>query len=55
MAFQMFVLLLIAVFAGQKLDTKLQLSQPLFTIVFMLISMIGYLLKIYIDVTQNKL
>jgi len=55
MAFQMFALLLIAVFLGQKLDEKFQLEESLFTIFLSLFALVGYLVKLYIDVTNNKL
>lgn len=55
MAFQMLVLLLIAIFLGQKLDEYFQLPEPFFTIGLTLIAMIGYFVKLYLDVVQNKI
>jgi hypothetical protein len=53
-AFQLFVLLAIAVFAGLKFDEWLNLLIPVFVWLLPLISIIGTILKALNDTKRNK-
>lgn len=55
MAFQMFVLLLIAIFLGKKVDDYFRLPEAIFTITFAIIALVAYLIKLYLDVVNGKL
>lgn len=55
MAFQMFVLFMLAIFLGKKLDQVLSLEQPYMTIVLILLALIAYIYKLYMDVIRNKI
>ena len=54
MAFELLVLLLILVFLGKKVDAWLGLSKPIALIVFILLGLAGYLVKLYYEVTKKK-
>lgn len=53
LAFQMAALLFIAIYLGQKVDQWLELQKPYATGLFTILSLTGFMYKIYMDV-MNK-
>jgi F0F1-type ATP synthase assembly protein I len=51
--FTLFALLGIAVYAGQKLDAYLELEQPWFTILFLLLGFGGWVAKLMKDLEMD--
>lgn len=51
--FTLFGLLAIAVYGGQRLDAFLELSQPWFTIVFLLVGFGGWVAKLMRDLDSD--
>lgn len=54
LAFQMIVVLLLALWSGQKLDEKLQMENPIFTVVLLLLGVFGSLFVVIRGVTRNQ-
>lgn len=54
MAFELLVLLLILVFLGKKVDAWLGFSKPVAMIIFILLGVAGYLVKLYYELTKKK-
>ncbi|MFY7964118.1 MAG: AtpZ/AtpI family protein [Chitinophagaceae bacterium] len=50
----MITVLLIAYFAGNWLDKKNDFRFPIFTVIFLLVSIIGLLIKIIKDTSNKK-
>lgn len=53
--FTLFALLAIAVYAGQYLDDRLQLSQPWFTVLFLLLAFAGWVFKLMRDLEADSI
>ncbi len=53
LAFQMMVVLGLAAYGGQKLDAYMGNTNPWFTIVFMLLGVIGSIYKIIVSVMKE--
>lgn len=53
MVFQLFALLFIAAFAGQKIDAWLGNKTAYVTALLLCIAVLGYLLKIYFELIKN--
>jgi F0F1-type ATP synthase assembly protein I len=51
MATQLFVLLFVLLWLGKKLDAYLNLEQPVFLLIFILVGLFGFLYKVYKDVS----
>lgn len=49
MAFQLLVLLAVAVIIGQYIDKWVETEQPIFTIITLLVIFTGYIYKLYKD------
>ena len=54
MAFELLVLLLIMVFIGKKVDAWLGFAKPVAVIVFIILALAGYLVKLYYEVIKKK-
>jgi len=54
-AFQMFAILLAGWWGGSKLDQYFALEKPYIALALMFIFLIGYLTKLYLDVTKGRL
>lgn len=52
-AFQLFFFLFIAVYAGKYTDAYLGTTKPYFTIVFLLVALVGFFYKIYNDLARE--
>ncbi len=53
LAFQMFVLLLIAVYAGQWLDNKFDFQRPYLTALLLIFALLSYFIKLYYDLIKK--
>lgn len=53
MVFQLFILLAIAAFIGQKLDQRYNTKSPYFTASLLILFLIAYLFKLYRDLFNS--
>ncbi len=53
MAFELFVLMLVLVYIGKKLDTYFGLEKSYFLLVLVTLGLFGYLTKIYFETTNH--
>lgn len=53
MVMQLLVLLLLAAFAGKKLDAWMDNSMAYMTALFVLLAVVAYLVKIYFELTKK--
>ena len=53
LGFQMAGIFFLGIFGGQKLDEYFELETPYFTIGLILFLFIGYLYRLYIDLTKD--
>ena len=54
LAFQMIAVLLLALWAGQALDEKMEMKNPIFTVVLLLLGLFGSLYLVIRGVTRNQ-
>lgn len=53
-AFQLFFLMLISVFAGRHLDQRFELEQPWFLLSFLVLSFAGWMYKLVRDLDRDS-
>lgn len=53
LGFQMAGVFFVGIFGGQKLDEYFRLEKPFFTIGLILFLFVGYMYKLYMDLTKN--
>jgi F0F1-type ATP synthase assembly protein I len=53
-AFQFFGLIFAGLFIGSKLDEYIELNTPVFTISFLFLFVIGFFIRLYIDLFKKR-
>jgi uncharacterized membrane protein len=54
LGFQLVAMILIALWLGNKVDTKFNFDPPYFTILFILVAFFGFMAKLVVDLSKDQ-